>query len=73
MFQVELFNGVDRNSFSIAEDTVGFFTIPIWSGLFVTSLLVTIVLIGLSLIYDIKTMDQFDDPKGKPLTINAAE
>lgn len=66
----------DRESpekFGTAEDSVYFFTIPILSGLFVTSLLVTIVLIGLTMIFDVKTMDQFDDPKGKSITINASD
>lgn len=59
--------------FSVADDAVGFFTIPIWSGIFVSSLFIAIVLGGLSMIFDIKTMDQFDDPKGKTVTINATE
>lgn len=59
--------------FGPAEDTVYFFTVPILSGLFVSSLLMAIILFGLSMIFDIKTMDQFDDPKGKSITINASD
>ncbi|XP_065202045.1 uncharacterized protein LOC135832612 [Planococcus citri] len=66
-------NTLQTKKFNSADDTVYFFTIPILSGLFVTSLLVTIVLLGLSMIFDIKTMDLFDDPKGKTVTINASE
>lgn len=73
-FQVELWSyGNHSMRFDVADDTVYFFTIPILSGLFVCTLLVTIVLLGLSMIFDIKTMDLFDDPKGKTVTINAAE
>ncbi|XP_065221548.1 V-type proton ATPase subunit S1 [Planococcus citri] len=74
--QVEFTNNpktLQTMRFNAADDTVYFFTIPILSGLFVTSLLVTIVLLGLSMIFDIKTMDLFDDPKGKTVTINASE
>lgn len=71
--QVEFSSKLSKMKFSMADDTVYFFTIPILSGLFVTSLLVTIVLLGLSMIFDIKTMDLFDDPKGKTVTINASD
>lgn len=50
-----------------------FFTPPIWSGLFVTSILAFIMMWGLVMIMDIRTMDQFDDPKGKTITINVSE
>jgi V-type H+-transporting ATPase S1 subunit len=59
--------------FGPAEDSVYFFTVPILSGIFVSSLLITIILIGLTMIFDVKTMDQFDDPKGKSITINASD
>jgi V-type H+-transporting ATPase S1 subunit len=50
-----------------------FFTPPIWSGIFVTSILALIMIWGLVMIMDIRTMDQFDDPKGKTITVNVAE
>ncbi|KDR18876.1 V-type proton ATPase subunit S1 [Zootermopsis nevadensis] len=50
-----------------------FFTPPIWSGLFVTSILALIMIWGLIMIMDIRTMDQFDDPKGKTITISVSE
>lgn len=61
------------NQFSDAYDCVGFTTIPIWSGLFVTLILSIIMTMGLTMIMDIKTMDRFDDPKGKTIIINASE
>lgn len=59
--------------FNDAYDCVGFTTIPIWSGLFVTFILAVIMTMGLTMIMDIKTMDRFDDPKGKTIIINASE
>lgn len=50
-----------------------FFTPPIWSGLFVTSILALIMIWGLVMIMDIRTMDQFDDPKGKTITVIVSE
>ncbi|XP_023706047.2 V-type proton ATPase subunit S1 [Cryptotermes secundus] len=50
-----------------------FFTPPIWSGLFVTSILAFIMMWGLAMIMDIRTMDQYDDPKGKTITISVSE
>lgn len=54
-------------------DCVSFFTAPILAGLLITLLLCFILVIGLAWIMDINTMDRFDDPKGKTITINASE
>jgi V-type H+-transporting ATPase S1 subunit len=59
--------------FSSAYDCVGFTTGPIWSGIFVTFILALIMTFGLCMIMDIKTMDRFDDPKGKTISINVSE
>ncbi|CAL7938470.1 unnamed protein product [Xylocopa violacea] len=65
----------DNNTkiFNDAYDCVGFTTIPIWTGVFVTAILALIMIWGLSMIIDIRTMDRFDDPKGKTITIAAQE
>lgn len=55
------------------NDCTGFFSAGIWGALFVVILLVSILSVGLTMIMDIKTMDRFDDPKGKTITINAQE
>ncbi|KAG8234048.1 hypothetical protein J437_LFUL014773 [Ladona fulva] len=60
-------------AFGDGYDCVYFFTAPILSGLFVTMLLGFIMIWGLSMIMDIRTMDRFDDPKGKTITIANAE
>lgn len=52
---------------------VGFFTGGILSGLLIVVLLLTITFIGVCWMMDINTMDRFDDPKGKTITINASE
>ncbi|VEN50451.1 unnamed protein product [Callosobruchus maculatus] len=72
-FQVELFFGSlpNKTMFSDAYDCVGFTSVPIWSGLFVTSILLFIMTFGITMMMDIRTMDRFDDAKGKTITINA--
>ncbi|VDP05468.1 unnamed protein product [Soboliphyme baturini] len=55
------------------SDCVGFFTSGIWNFLVTTGTLLTILLFGVLLITSLKTMDRFDDPKGKPLVVNAKE
>lgn len=60
-------------SFSSAYDCVGFTSIPIWTGIFVTIILGLIMIWALTMIMDIRTMDRFDDPKGKTITISSAE
>uniref|UniRef100_A0A6B2EJ43 Putative vacuolar h+-atpase v0 sector accessory subunit s1 n=1 Tax=Phlebotomus kandelakii TaxID=1109342 RepID=A0A6B2EJ43_9DIPT len=54
-------------------DCVGFISPGIMGGLFVTILLLVILSAGLSWIMEIRTMDRFDDIKGKTITINVNE
>ncbi|XP_063237534.1 V-type proton ATPase subunit S1-like [Bacillus rossius redtenbacheri] len=64
---------LQKREFGDAYDCVWFFTGAIWSGLFVTALFALIMMWGLSMIMNIKTMDQFDDPKGKTITVTATD
>ncbi|KAG7200880.1 hypothetical protein KM043_003243 [Ampulex compressa] len=64
---------INGTSFGDAYDCVGFTSIPIWTGIFVTSILAVIMIWALTMIIDIRTMDRFDDPKGKTITIFAQE
>lgn len=59
--------------FGDVYDCVDFTTAPIWSGLFVTGLLGIGLVIALTAIIDIKTMDKFDNQKTKQLVITLAE
>lgn len=62
-----------QNEFGPSWDCVGFFTIGIWSGLWASLIAVIILSVGMAMLASIKTMDRFDDPKGKtimvPLTV----
>lgn len=65
---------IDNNAtFNDAYDCVGFTSIPIWTGIFVTIILGLIMIWALIMIMDIRTMDRFDDPKGKTITISTVE
>jgi V-type H+-transporting ATPase S1 subunit len=55
------------------NDCTGFFSAAIWGGLFVVIILLSILTCGITAMLDIRTMDRFDDPKGKTITINAQE
>lgn len=55
------------------NDCTGFFSAAIWAGLFVVIILLSILTCGITMMLDIRTMDRFDDPKGKTITINAQE
>ncbi|XP_072402863.1 V-type proton ATPase subunit S1 [Diabrotica undecimpunctata] len=71
-FQIQLFFDEPPSAkFGDAYDCVGFTTVPIWSGLFVTTILLIIMSIGITMMMDIRTMDRFDDAKGKTITIIA--
>ena len=71
--QIDPISYKENKVFSDAYDCVGFTTVPIWTGIFVTAILALIMIWGLTMIMDIRTMDRFDDPKGKTITISAQE
>lgn len=54
-------------------DCTYFFTAPILSGFLVAILFAWIMGFGICMIMDIKTMDRFDDPKGKTINVNAGD
>ncbi|XP_067631258.1 V-type proton ATPase subunit S1 [Eurosta solidaginis] len=64
-----------NNYFKFGEswNCVGFVTPAILAGLFVVAILLAIMFAGICWMLDINTMDRFDDPKGKTITINANE
>ena len=76
-FQIQPFFDSDNSSHAQFSgdvwDCVPFFTIPIWMGIISTVLLMIILFFGLTMITNITTMDRFDDPKGKTITINVNE
>ncbi|XP_044754259.1 uncharacterized protein LOC123313439 [Coccinella septempunctata] len=62
-----------KESFGDSYDCISFTTVPIWSGIFVSSLLIFVLLLSLVALWDIKTMDKFDNYKTKQLTITVSE
>uniref|UniRef100_A0A182P5S7 V-type proton ATPase subunit S1/VOA1 transmembrane domain-containing protein n=1 Tax=Anopheles epiroticus TaxID=199890 RepID=A0A182P5S7_9DIPT len=61
------------NRFGDAWYCVGFTTGGILSGLFLVLIFIIIGSYGIAWMMDIRTMDRFDDPKGKTITVSAAE
>uniref|UniRef100_A0A182XX75 V-type proton ATPase subunit S1/VOA1 transmembrane domain-containing protein n=1 Tax=Anopheles stephensi TaxID=30069 RepID=A0A182XX75_ANOST len=64
---------VPTNRFGDAWYCVGFTSGGILSGLFLILIFIIIGSYGIAWMMDIRTMDRFDDPKGKTITVNAAE
>lgn len=62
-----------RSNFSEPWDCVGFVSPGMLGGFFVVLLMLAIVTVGLAWIMDIRTMDRFDDPKGKAIVVAATE
>uniref|UniRef100_L7LXL2 Vacuolar h+-atpase v0 sector accessory subunit s1 ac45 n=1 Tax=Rhipicephalus pulchellus TaxID=72859 RepID=L7LXL2_RHIPC len=71
-FQVQLVQN-NTGQFSESYDCAGFFTTVIWMGLLVVLLYLVILGTGVFFIYDIRTNDRFDDPKGKTITVTATD
>ncbi|CAH1783266.1 unnamed protein product [Owenia fusiformis] len=71
--QVEPFMTDKDSKFSYPDDCDGFFSIGIWMGLITSLILISILTFGLAMIMRLDTMDRFDDPKGKTITVNVSE
>ncbi|XP_043215927.1 V-type proton ATPase subunit S1-like isoform X1 [Amphibalanus amphitrite] len=73
-FQVQAFLSDDApETFGRAWDCTTFFTIPIWSGLFLSLILLLVLVWSLMMLASVPTMDRFDDPRGQPLHVPNAE
>ncbi|CAH0697241.1 unnamed protein product [Spodoptera exigua] len=59
--------------FADAFDCIGFTTVPIWSGIMVSFIMLIGLGISISMILDIKTMDRFENNRSKQLTITVSE
>uniref|UniRef100_A0A2M4A0D4 Putative vacuolar atp synthase subunit s1 n=1 Tax=Anopheles triannulatus TaxID=58253 RepID=A0A2M4A0D4_9DIPT len=59
--------------FGDSWDCVGFTSPGILSGLFLILIFIVIGSYGISWMMDIRTMDRFDDPKGKTIIVSATE
>jgi len=70
-FQIQF--QIKNDQFGMANDCVGFFTIPIWMGLFTTLIMISILSYGILMLSSINTMDRFDDPKGKTISVPVGE
>jgi len=70
--QIQAFMGA-ATQFGDSWDCSGFFTPGVWMGLIASGMATAILLYGMCMITDIKTMDRFDDPKGKPIMLTQAQ
>lgn len=59
-------------AFNDSFDCTPYFTIPIWMGVFISILFIVILNIGIYALFSVHTMDRFDDPKGKTISVGAA-
>ncbi|KAK4875017.1 hypothetical protein RN001_011439 [Aquatica leii] len=73
LFDVQAQPDAHNHRFNDAYNCVPFTTVPILSGIFVTFILEIGLIVGLTAINSIKTMDKFDNHKTKQLTITVWE
>ncbi|ESO94938.1 hypothetical protein LOTGIDRAFT_144791, partial [Lottia gigantea] len=59
--------------FGHAWDCVTFFSTAIWMALFYGLIFIAILYYGMYMMFNLSTMDRFDDPKGKTITVNVNE
>lgn len=71
--QLQPFWDAPADVFGDAWHCVGFTTGGILSGLFLILIFIIIGAYGIAWMMDIRTMDRFDDPKGKTIIVNTAE
>lgn len=66
--QVQPFN-IQKNRFFDAQDCVPYFTTAIWMFLFSALFLISILIFGVLMVLSLSTMDKYDDPKGKTISV----
>uniref|UniRef100_A0A672HA14 ATPase H+ transporting accessory protein 1 n=1 Tax=Salarias fasciatus TaxID=181472 RepID=A0A672HA14_SALFA len=71
-FQVQGFS-LRVAEFSYASDCAGFFSPGVWMGLLTGLLLLLLLLYGLHMVLQLRTMDRFDDPKGPAISVPQTE
>jgi len=71
--QIQPFLGDKATAFGRAWDCTPFFTIPIWSGLFLSLILLLIFIWSMYMLASVPTMDRFDDPRGQPLHVPTSD
>ena len=67
--QVQAFYSATNGNFLQKLDCSGWFTGPIWAGLLVSLLLIIMLSYAYGMISSITTMDKFDNPKGKTISV----
>jgi len=65
--------GAKKGEWGSVYDCVGFFTMPLLTGLFITFLLAAGLLVGITSMMAIQTPDRFDDPKGPMISVPTNE
>ena len=69
LFKMEVFRNTNKTGFGYYNDCTGFFTIGIWMFLICAAILLSILAFGIIMLLGISTMDRYDDPKGKTITV----
>lgn len=65
--------GREFAKFGDSWDCVGFTSPAILTGLFLVVIFISIGALGITWMLDMRTMDRFDDPKGKTITVSTTE
>ncbi|XP_055616185.1 uncharacterized protein LOC129762186 [Toxorhynchites rutilus septentrionalis] len=65
--------GLNGTRFGPAWDCIGFTTVPIWSGIFVTTIMAVALAVAICAILDIKPPNRFESRTGKQLTFTVQE
>lgn len=71
-FQLQPFQ-FNSTVFADSFDCSTWFTIPTWMGFITVSLFASIISIGIYFLFEIKTMDRFENPKSKPIAVPTSE
>lgn len=66
--QVQPYN-VKSNSFSVADNCIGYFTYVTWMGIVSVLVLLLILYVSILCVFSMKTIDQFEDPRGQTISV----
>jgi len=73
-FQIQPFStNKTTKIFEDSFDCATWFTIPLWVGLIFIIIFTALLGLGILMLFSIKTMDRFENPKGKTITVAASD
>lgn len=69
LLKVQPYHVENATDFSVADNCIGYFTEAGWMGIISMVILIIIIYLAILCAFSIKTLDQFEDPRGQTISV----